>query len=289
MQQCRIQFASPKPWRWTIALALLVIGNARAQTPNTDPVITAIQAQPGAGEIITLIEQDPSVWAVTLTAATTPPRGTVILLHDLGGHADSPRVIASLRRQLHAAGWSSFSVTLTALRPRQLTATADELFKTSQTALDAAISKARAQNPGPLVFLGYGMGAVVAAQYLAAKTNHGVAGFVAIATPVDKMPYPELYVPEYLKKVTIPILDIFGGNDDARVVSTAAQRSQAMRAALGPASSKSGSADQDADTAPPRYRQVALMGADHEFTGMDVLLGKRVVTWLGRYFAEAGK
>ena len=121
-----------------------------------------------------------------------------------------------------------------------------------------------------------------------AEVRSLVVEIIAIATPVDKTPYPELYVPEYLKKVTIPTLDIFGGNDDARVVSTAAQRSQAMRAALGPASSKSESA-KNADVTPPRYRQVALMGADHEFTGMDGLLGKRVVTWLGRYFAEVEK
>ena len=288
MRRNRFKVTSSKSWLWKIALAVLVSGNAQAQGPNTDPVITAIQAESGAGEIITLIEQDPSVWAVSLTANATPPRGTVILLHDLGGHADSPRVIASLRRQFHATGWSSLSVTLTALRPRQLTAPAVDLFKSSQAALDAAVTKARAQNPGHIVFLGYGLGAVVAAQFLATKTNHGVAGFIAIATPVDKTPYPELYVPEYLKKVTIPTLDIFGGNDDARVVSTAAQRSQVMRAALGPGSSKSESTIK-ADAPPPRYRQVALMGADHEFTGMDGLLGKRVITWLGRYFAEEGK
>ena len=263
----------------TANLTLAADAPPAAETPSNDPVMAMIKTDRDAGEVVTLIQQDPSAWAVSLNGNRTPTHGTVILIHDLGGHADAPRVMASLRRQLHAAGWSTLSVTVPKLRDRQLAGTAEELFKSSQTVIDAAITKARGQNPATLALVGYGLGAIVAAHYLANKANHGIAGLVAIATPVDKTPFPELFIPDYLKKITIPVLDIFGQNDDARVVATAAERAQAAASARPPTTAKS------KPDALVGYRQYAILGADHEFTGMDELLGKRISTWLRRYLS----
>lgn len=280
MALSNVQFIILAGFSFTIHVALAADAPPAAETPMKDPVITMIKTDRSAGEVVTLIEQDPSAWAVSLNSHRSPALGTVILIHDLGGHADAPRVVASLRRQLPAAGWSTLSVTMPKLRDQPLAGTAEELFKSTQTVIDAAITKVRAQNPATVALIGYGLGAVVAAHYLANKANHGFAGWVAIAMPVDKTPFPELFVPDYLKKITIPVLDIFGQNDHDRVVTTAAERAQASaNARPAPAKNK--------PDALMGYRQDAILGADHEFTGMNELLAKRVSTWLGRYLTGA--
>jgi pimeloyl-ACP methyl ester carboxylesterase len=203
----------------------------------------------------------------TLALYTRPTaggaKGTVILLHDLGGHADWPGVIAGLRRSLPRQGWATLSVQLP-LPASGTAATRPEAFLDQASArIDAALAFLRAENETNIVALGHGLGAVAALDYAAA---HGEAfrGLVLVGLPHFRDGAPRLATADNLSRVTLPVLDLFGANERLEVVDTAALRREAP-----------GRRDD--------YLQLMVPGADHFFHGQEAILAARVRGWLERH------
>ncbi|GAB4346259.1 MAG: hypothetical protein Kow006_04480 [Gammaproteobacteria bacterium] len=208
------------------------------------------------GEWITLSGADSELSAI-LTPQTTPtPHGVVILVPDRGGHPDQPGVINPLRSRLPEFGWTTL-----ALPPPP----ADQpggLLDIGIRRLQVAIDYVQQQKLGTVVLAGHGLGATLAAAYLASQPQSPVAGLIAVGWYDPEGAEDRLRATEAIAASPVPVYDIYGGRDLRRVEQGAAERLLAARKAN------------------RNYRQKRIEGADHDHTGLGPALAQQVRGWL---------
>jgi pimeloyl-ACP methyl ester carboxylesterase len=200
------------------------------------------------------------------------PKGGVILMHDAGLNPDWPDVISPLRRELPEHGWTTLSLQMPVLpQNAPLTAFSPIMDETPQR-IRAGIEFLRGKGIRRIVLIGHDMGAAMGTVFLASEPKHGVAGFVGIAMNAPVLGStlntldPRLYTPNALAKLTLPILDIYGGQDAKTVTGSAPERLAAAE--------KAGNKD---------YEQEQLPEANHFFMNHDQALVERVAKWLERF------
>lgn len=200
-------------------------------------------------------------------ATGAPSRGTVILLHDLNGHADWPQVIRPLRELLPEHGWATFSLQLPGAvadgdPQAYFSAVADRITTAAQS-----IAK---QSDQPILLLGVGTGASAGAWYLKNVPKNQLWGMVAISLrPLPQQ--TDQAVLEDLANLEKPVLEVYAEGDHPRVLEGVAQR---RRLAARP------SAASPADRRPPKYRQMLVEGSDADYAGQADVLTKRIRGWM---------
>lgn len=108
-----------------------------------------------------------------------------------------------------------------------------------------------------IYLMGHSMGSRMATAFLAEHADAGIAGFIGVG--VKNGGKPPLDSNSNLRKITIPVLDVYGDGGDGKDKVEAAAR---------------------ADMVSDRYQQVLIPKADHVFdTGEDEMT-KAVVDWL---------
>lgn len=188
--------------------------------------------------------------------------GGVILLHDSGAHADWQAVIAPLRRHLADIGWDSISLQMPigAGNP----ASAGKLPDDASPRIRAAVDYLRGRQPDLLVLIGHGEGALRALAYLGSQPQATVRGLVAIGLPAPPDGAGDAVIAA-IGGLGLPLLDLFGSRDLPEVVESSQARRGAARR-----NRREG------------YRQERVMGADHDFSGLEQSLEQRVGAWLRR-------
>ena len=209
---------------------------------------------------------------LALYTPAAKPEGAVILMHDAGLNPDWPDVISPLRRELPGHGWTTLSLQMPLLpQNAPLTAFGPIMDETPQR-IRAGIEFLRGKGIRRIVLIGHDMGAAMGTVFLASAAKHGVAGFVGIAmnAPVLNGTLntldPRLYTPNALAKLTLPILDIYGGQDVSTVTGSAPERLAAA--------SKAGNKN---------YEQELFPEANHYFMNHDHELVARVAKWLEKF------
>lgn len=195
----------------------------------------------------------------------------IIIMHGMGVHPDWPDVINPLRSELPEHYWSTLSIQMPVLANDAPLKDYLPLFDEVGARIDAAIAYLKKQGHTKIALLGHSLGATMGASYLAASGAGDIIGFVAIGLSVvdfDKKMDAALA----LEKITIPVLDLYGSRDLDGVLNTLQQRSRAAR--------KAGN---------KYYRQTAIEGADHFFSGSEDILVTTVYGWLKRNFGPRNK
>lgn len=195
-------------------------------------------------------------------------RGGIVLLPDIGGNADSLAVINPLRRHLPDYGWTVLSIQLPVLAPDAALKAYAALYNDAAPRIAAAVAALRAKGVTRIVLVGYGLGAHMAATYLAATPEAGVSGMIGIGLRVSSED-PLFDSRVALAKLLLPVLDVYGSRDVTEVTNTAAARASAARSAGN-----------------RNYQQVEIVGADHEFTGLNENLILRIRGWLQRHITK---
>lgn len=252
-----------------------------------EAALEALKSSPLDGEKLELQADGKPVFAL-FSPALGKSRGGVILLHDLGGHVDSPGVIHPLRTRLPEHGWATLAVTLPPVEGNSASA---EWLDSSRKVIDAAIGEMRKRNIEPLVLSGHGLGALAATDYLAAGDRPAIKGLVIIGMDGSSNQEPRLDGAAQLGKVRPAILDIYGGHDWRQVLDSAERRADAAHRRDGGEQTahtlyrdiaKSYS-DKKGDNV--GYRQIRIAPAAHDFTRQETVLVRRVRGWLQRYVA----
>ncbi len=223
-------------------------------------------------------------------------RGGLILLHEMGGHPDWPEVISPLRNSLPQHGWFTLSIQLPAFESDALISDYASSMSSATQRIQAAIAHFRALEINNIILLGYGLGATMAASFLATNEGHGVIAFVAVSILSDDTSETWLNSPKSIEKLKLPMLDIYGSNDLNNVVGYAGKRAHAARRsesntvkkAQPNISEKPSFANAAASKATPSfaYRKIQITGARHSFNGQQRRLNKRITGWLKQYGAE---
>lgn len=234
------------------------------------------------GKMVELASGDAPVLALYTEETRGDLKGGVILLHDLGAHADWPEIIRPLRGALPDSGWTTLSVQMPP-GPAQETEQRLALLGAARSRIDAALEYLSAQGIRNVVLLGHGLGALAAADYLRTYRGEAVRGLVAVGV-TDYSGDPRLAAPTALAGVGRPLLDIYGSRDLPPVLAAAPRRAEVIRKRiLERLDSAEGLTEEERKRYRSWYRQIAVPGADHGFTGQEPLLIRRVSGWLKRY------
>jgi dienelactone hydrolase len=198
------------------------------------------------GEAIKLHDGKSDFLAID-TRADEPKDIGIIIIHGIGIHPDWPTVIQPLRVQLAAEGWNTLSLQMPILGNDAKLLDYEPLMKEAPARIDAGIRQMAKEGAKKIIIVAHSMGAQMTNYYLAhkkvykeAQTETPIIAYIGIGMNVGNT--------KYLKKIKIPILDLFGKKDLPGVLESAPKRATAS------VSNK-------------KYTQLQVAGADHFFEG----------------------
>jgi pimeloyl-ACP methyl ester carboxylesterase len=199
--------------------------------------------------------------------------GAVILIHGMGAHPDWPEVIHPLRTELPEYGWSTLSIQMPVLDNDKKVHDYIPLMDEVAERIDAAIKFLEQKKIYNIVIMGHSLGTTMSAHYLANTPRSKLRAYVGISmvdigSTMKKENTLSIGNIKALEIIKIPVLDIYGSEDSASVITTTRARKTAA-----------------AKNNNTRYRQVVIEGADHFYHGYETPLVKRIRSWLSRYAA----
>lgn len=205
------------------------------------------------------------VLSIYTPSETEPARGAAIIMHGIGVHPDWPDVIHPLRTRLPEAGWATLSLQMPIL-PNEASGTDYlPLLPEVPPRIDAAVKFLQQQGYDNIVLIAHSLGTVMASYYFNQQPAKQVHAFVGISmSEIGKD--SRMSNVAMLKNITIPVLDIYGSQDEAHVRDYVQQRQQAARAANNAA-----------------FQQIEIKGANHFYNGKDNALLEVIENWLGNY------
>ena len=182
----------------------------------------------------------------------------VILCH---GRAQHPRgkVVDPLRREIHKQlGYHTLSLQLPG-KGKDWEKYAEE-FPRAYGEIQAGIDFLRKEKGVTKIYLmGHSMGSRMATAFLVEYPDSGVAGFIGVGTKNGGM--APLDSNRNLRKIKIPVLDVYGNGGDGQDKIEAEAR---------------------ADMVSERYKQILIPNADHVFDTGEEGMVKAVVDWLAK-------
>lgn len=203
--------------------------------------------------------------------------GGVILVHDIGRHPDWQSVTRPLRIGLARHGWHTLSIQMPVLDPDKRSQDYEALFDDARARINAAIAFMNKNKSGKIVLLGHGMGAWMSLYAVSTTPKMPIEGLILVGITV-RTQNPKLRLTALIERLELPVLDIYGEDDEDNTLETAALRRQAARKAGLVIPVPYRYAHTNAST----YRQLAIDGANHEFDGQADILLDRIRGWLRR-------
>ena len=180
----------------------------------------------------------------------------IILCHGRGQHP-TWKVVDPLRKDLHARlGYHTLSLQMPAAQKNWKAYAVD--FPRAETEIEAGIAFLRDEKKVERIYLmGHSMGSRMATSFLANNPDAPIVGFVGVGIrnggdePLDSN--------ANLRRVTLPVVDIYGDGGDGIDLKHATTRS---------------------DMVSNRYKQVFIQGANHTFDDHEEDMLKAVIDWL---------
>jgi len=206
------------------------------------------------------------IFAIYTENTTEKAIGGAIILHGSGVHPNWDQVIRPLRSQLPDHGWSTLSIQLPVLSNEAEYKDYIPLFKEVAPRINAGVKFLKSKGIQNIVIIGHSLGSGMAGYYMANNPDVSIRALVAVG--VSGAMYKENTAVGYLtslKKIKVPVLDIFGSNDLEIVLKGEKAKAATAR--------KAGNKN---------YTQVKIIGANHFFDNKDDVLVKRVRGWLAK-------
>lgn len=259
---------SPRANHWLPHLGLyFLISTSQAAVWDTDKehaIADNLSARLKYGELVWLqTDKSTEFPGIYTLPVYNNKRRAVILLHSMSAHMDWPVVIAPLRESFRDKMWTSLSIQLPVIATGKTPAEYSKTLEEASSRINSAIHYLQDRGYETVVLIGYGFGATTAAFFLAGKDARGVRAFVGISMLARKYLAPHINLLNYLEKLHIPTLDIYGTNDLPVIVRTADDRRLH--------SQKNGTF---------RFSQFIIKGADHYYTDHEETLFTSIITWL---------
>lgn len=182
----------------------------------------------------------------------------VILCHGRGHHPKW-KVVDPLRQGINEKlGYHTLSLQMPAEKKNWKAYAAD--FPRAHQEIEAGIAFLRNEKKVEKIYLmGHSMGSRMATSFLASNPSAPVAGFIGVGIRNDG-PGP-LDSNANLRRVELPVLDVYGDGGDGKDMTHAEARS---------------------DMVSNRYKQVLISGANHTFDGQEEEMVKTVIEWLSK-------
>lgn len=214
------------------------------------------------GEALFLNADGHDFYSIYTEAETASSKG-MIVLHGTGFHPDWEQVVQPIRVQMTGHGWNTLSIQLPLLKKDAAYEDYLPLYPEVPPRLQAATEFLADKGMETIVIVAHSQGATMASYFLS-RFEHDVAALVAIGMSAQHV-QPHINSAESLKRIDIPVLDLYGSKDFATVLMTAAQR-------------------QNAGAHNPGYSQLVIRNAYHFFDDHESQLLESVANWLDANF-----
>ncbi|WP_455204920.1 alpha/beta fold hydrolase [Kaarinaea lacus] len=214
------------------------------------------------GSEVWLSQGDTKFLGLYTESATDEPLGGVIILHGIGIHPNWDDVIRPLRSELPERGWVTLSIQMPILDNEATAMDYRPLFPEVPGRIEAAIDFLQDKGIKNVAIVAHSLGTLMASYYLANSKQSPVNAYVGISM-VENNSDDLLSNVLYLKKIKIPVYDLYGSEDQESVLKYATKRKEAA--------TESGNKS---------YQQDQINGADHFYRGKQNLLNEKVHTWL---------
>ena len=195
------------------------------------------------------------------TEATEDKHRAAIIMHGTGIHPDWQQVIGPLRVGLTEHGWHTLSIQMPVLANDAEYSEYAELYGEVAPRINAAITYLKEEGYDRIVLIGHSQGSTMGTYYLS-ENKADVIGFIGIGMP-DLYDDVRMKASESLKKITLPILDIYGSDDLESILKNSEQR----KASAKQAGNKN-------------YSVIVVKGADHFFKNKDQELIEKTAEWM---------
>jgi len=187
--------------------------------------------------------------------------GVVIILHDMGGHPNQQQLIYGLRVFLPEHNWATLSLQMPLWEAGAEKEDYYALFPEAAARIRAGIDYVKNNGADSIVVVGYGLGGMMGT-YALSEQAADVKALVTISLPVPVTENKAAQTLEFIKKINIPMLDIYGALDVSDVTGSARDRRLAAKENKG-------------------YRQIKINDEGHAYLHDEGLLVKRIYSWLG--------
>lgn len=216
------------------------------------------------GEAVYLNDGQTDFLALETASTADGSRKAAIVMHGTGVHPNWPTVVLPLRVGLTESGWHTLSIQMPVLANEAEHAEYAAVYDRVPGRIDAAVDYLREQGFTSVVLIAHSQGSTMAVYYLGGE-HRPVDGLVAIGMsggipggPMDSL--------SRLPRLSLPVLDLYGGEDLPEVIESAPVRAERAAEAGGD------------------YTQRRVDGADHFFEGEEGELVTEVDAWLDARF-----
>ena len=189
-------------------------------------------------------------------------KGAVIILHGRGVHPDWEDVAHPLRVGLVESGWNTLSMQMPVLEKTTKYYDYVPIFKESFPRIESGVSYLQRQGNNKIVLVAHSCSVHMTMAWVDAGRLKNVDAYIGIGMGATDYKQP-MAKPLALDKLTIPVFDVYGGNEYPAVLKTAEDRWAMIKRA---GNSKS--------------KQQVVPNADHYFTDQGDALLKVVSNWL---------
>ena len=214
------------------------------------------------GEVVWLSADQHQFLALEMTGDGGSVNKAVIVVHGIGVHPNWEQVVKPARVEMAASGWNTLSIQMPVLKNEATATEYEPLFDEVHGRFSAAIEYLRAKGIEKIVIVAHSLGAAMSSWYLANNDSSDISALVIIGMNADNGSMP-VDTALALRRVEVPVLDIYGSEDLDSVLKTAARRASAAYAGGN-----------------SHYQQIKIEGADHFFEGQEEQLLKRIDGWL---------
>ena len=192
-------------------------------------------------------------------------KGGVLILHGRGFHPDWASVVQPLRVGLVEQGWNTLSIQMPVLQKGAKYFDYVYVFPDAMPRIEAALDYLHEHSDGPVVIVAHSCGSHMAQHWILEKGEGALRRFDAfVGIGMGATDYRQPMVEPYaLDRMSMPVLDIYGGNDYPAVLRMAPERAAMIEHA-----------------GDPRSRQVRVPQAAHYFVDHERELVESVAAWL---------
>ena len=183
----------------------------------------------------------------------------MIVVHGTGIHPNWPQIVQPVRVEMAQQGWNTLSIQMPVLDNQAAIADYASIYPEVIPRFKAAEQYLKDQGVNEIVIVAHSQGSVMTGYYLLHSESSAEA-FIAIGMPLSPNDQG-IDTVKTLKKLSIPVLDIYGSNDLAEVLSVADEKRKA--------SIKN-----------KRYSQVKIKDANHFFDEQNEVLISTISQWL---------
>lgn len=250
--------------RWLAGLVcILAVTNAQATDGKRElEYAEEITKTLTVGQIVRLVSDQRRFLGIYTETERNVHEGAAIILHDKGGHPDQKPLVHELRTRLPRHKWATLSLQMPL---RELGAGNEAyyaLFPEIVPRIRAAIDYLTQAGTAEIVLVGHGLGGLMAL-YAEHQFPARFKAVVAIGLPVPNTQNTSAQTLEFIQRLKIPLLDIYGELDTSEVTGSALQRRLAGKEN-------------------PFYRQIRITDEGRLYLHDEGLIVKRVYSWLRR-------